>query len=53
MIGCDPMPNVAPEATHFINPELDDVPKQHVTFKGIGIINKPKIAVVGYHHKRD
>lgn len=27
MIGCDPLPNIAPDATHFINPELDNVPK--------------------------
>lgn len=27
MMGCEELPHIAPDATHFINPEIDNLPK--------------------------
>lgn len=50
--GCNPLPFVAPEATHFINPELDDVPKQKINLNAIGIVSEPVKNLFAYNHKR-
>lgn len=48
--GCDPNPNIAPEATYFLNPELDNVPKQKLNLHFGGLEKEDFKDLVAYNH---